>query len=70
MHAAPFVFGAGLAQTPVVVLQMPMVWHWSGAGQTTAGPGAQAPAWQVSFSVQALPSLQAVPFGKAEQGFQ
>jgi hypothetical protein len=31
--------------------------------QTTGLAPAHAPAWQVSVRVQALPSLQAVPFG-------
>ena len=37
------------------------MWHWSVAAQTTGAP-AQAPAWQTSVRVQALLSLQAVPF--------
>jgi hypothetical protein len=52
---------AGLEQTPVVVSQVPAVWHWSGAGQTTGLLPVQVPAWQVSVWVQALPSLQVVP---------
>jgi hypothetical protein len=31
-------------------------------GHTVAGPGAHAPLWQVSPTVQALPSVQVVPF--------
>ncbi len=56
---------AGLVQAPVVVSQTPAVWHWSEAVQITAVPGVQTPFWQVSFLVQASPSLQAVPFATA-----
>ena len=45
---------------PVVGLQTPATWHWSEAPQTNGVP-AQAPAWQLSPSVQALLSLQVVP---------
>jgi hypothetical protein len=48
----------GLEQTPVEVLQVPALWHWSGAGQTTGLPPVQAPSLQVSVCVQALLSLQ------------
>src|SRR3989442_825548 len=47
----------------VVVSQVPATWHWSEAVQTTGLEPIQAPAWQVSVWVQALPSLQALPFG-------
>jgi hypothetical protein len=56
---------AGLEQVPVAGLQVPTPWHWSLAVQTTGFDPVQTPAWQVSFCVQALPSLQAVPLGKA-----
>ena len=57
-------FGAvGFEQTPVVVSQTPATWHWSDAVQTFAVPPVQAPAWQASPVVQALLSLQVVPFG-------
>ncbi len=58
---------AGLEQAPVEVLQVPAVWHWSEAEQVTMVPE-QVPLWQVSFVVQALPSLQDVPF--AAVGFE
>jgi hypothetical protein len=51
----------GFEQIPVEVLQVPCVWHWSGAGQTTGFAPVQTPPWQVSVWVQALPSLQPVP---------
>ena len=52
---------AGLEQVPL--LHTPATWHWSSALQTTGLEPAQVPFWQVSVWVQALPSLQAVPFG-------
>jgi len=61
LQAVPLATG-GFEQAPVSGLQVPAVWHWSGAGQTTAVPW-QPPPWQLSAVVQALPSLQAVPFG-------
>jgi hypothetical protein len=51
----------GLGQTPVDVLHVPAVWHWSRAVQVTGLAPVQTPATQVSVWVQALPSLQAVP---------
>src|SRR3989441_7020734 len=53
----------GFEHVPVAVLQVPATWHWSSAVQTTGLEPAQVPFWQVSVWVQALPSLQAVPFG-------
>src|SRR5438552_3285026 len=61
LQAVPLATG-GFEQAPVSGLQVPTVWHWSGAGQTTAVPW-QTPPWQLSAVVQALPSLHAVPFG-------
>ena len=58
----------GLEQTPVVGLQVPATWQASDAVQTTAAPGTQVPAWQVSFWVQRLPSLHAAP--SAFAGFE
>ena len=52
---------AGLEQAPEVGSQVPAAWHWSLAEQTTGLEPTQAPAWQVSVWVQALPSLHAVP---------
>ena len=59
---------AGFEQAPVVGLQVPATWHWSLGAQVTGAPPVQAPAWQLSFTVQALPSLHAVPFVAA--GFE
>ena len=67
LHVVPFAF-AGFEHTPVEVLQIPSVWHWSDAEQTTGFAPLQTPAWQVSVCVQALPSLQVVPFAFA--GFE
>ena len=52
---------AGLEQVPVAGLQVPASWHWSEAEQVTGFEPVQAPAWQVSVCVQALPSLQELP---------
>jgi hypothetical protein len=60
LQAVPFAL-AGFEQTPVDVLQVPAVWHWSCAVQVTAFP-VQVPDWQASAVVQALPSSQVVPF--------
>jgi len=61
LQVVPLAFD-GFEHTPVEVLQVPAVWHWSDAAQTTGFDPAQAPAWQVSVWVQAFPSLQVVPF--------
>jgi hypothetical protein len=50
----------GFEQIPVVELQVPATWHWSGGSQVFAVPEHE-PAVQVSFAVHALPSLHAVP---------
>ncbi len=47
--------------------QVPAVWHWSEAVQTTALP-VHTPLWQVSVCVHALPSLQVLPLAFA--GFE
>jgi hypothetical protein len=52
---------AGLLHVPVAGSQVPATWHWSSGMQVTAVPAVQTPLWQVSFWVQALPSLQDVP---------
>src|SRR5437867_3407850 len=57
----------GVEQMPFSGLQVPAVWHWSGAGQATAAPW-QTPPPQLSPMVQALPSLHAVP--SATGGFK
>jgi hypothetical protein len=56
----------GLLQTPVEGLQVPTLWHWSLTEQVTGFAPMQAPAWHVSVCVQALPSLQEVPFDAAD----
>ena len=48
-------------QVPVDGLQVPALWHWSKAVQTTGLLPVQMPAWQVSVCVQTLPSLHVVP---------
>lgn len=55
----------GLEQAPVDESHVPTSWHWSSAVQETGLPPIHAPFWQVSVWVQALPSLQAVPFAFA-----
>ena len=67
LQAAPFVL-AGVEQVPVAGSHVPATWHWSEAVQTTGLLPVQSPLWQVSVCVQALPSLQAVPF--AAFGFE
>src|SRR5207249_4057556 len=59
---------AGLEQVPVAGSQVPAVWHWSEAVQTTGLVPVHTPLSQVSVWVQASPSLQAVPlvFGGVE----
>src|SRR2546429_295405 len=59
-HGAPLALG-GLLHAPVVGLQVPAVWHWFEAVHTTGFVPTQAPAWQVSLCVHALPSLQGAP---------
>ena len=61
LHEVPFV-ATGLEQAPVLVLQVPAVWHASLAVQVTGAPPVHVPLWHVSLSVHALPSLQLVPF--------
>jgi len=46
LHAVPFA-RAGLEQTPVDVLQVPTVWHWSSAAHVTGLDPVHAPAWHV-----------------------
>jgi hypothetical protein len=57
----------GLEQTPVELLQVPTLWHWSSAVHTTGLLPVQVPLWQLSDCVQELPSVQAVPFDFGEQ---
>lgn len=62
LHVTPFCLG-GFEQMPVALLHTPTSWHWSAAVQLTCAAPTQAPAWQVSVAVQALPSLQLLFFG-------
>src|SRR5437870_3845067 len=60
LHAVPLL-SCGLEHSPVAGLQVPAMWHWSDAVQTTGLLPVQTPLWQVSVWVQAWPSLHAVP---------
>src|SRR5947199_225040 len=62
VQAVPSGF-SGLEHTPVDGSQVPASWHCPSAVQTTGFAPTQAPAWQVSLCVQALPSLQVAPSG-------
>jgi hypothetical protein len=59
---------AGFEQMPVAGSQVPAVWHWSWALQTTAFAPVHVPFWQVSVWVQVFSSLHAVPSALA--GFE
>jgi hypothetical protein len=61
LQVVPFV-ATGFEHTPFAGLHVPAVWHWSEAAHVTGFPPEHAPPWQVSLCVQALPSLQVVPF--------
>jgi hypothetical protein len=61
LHAVPLGAFVGAEQAPVPGLHVPATWH-AGAVHVIAGPGTQAPLWQVSPAVQALLSVQVVPF--------
>src|SRR5437870_3659002 len=67
LQVLPLAF-AGFEHVPVVGEQVPAVWHWSEAMQTTGLLPVQTPLWQVSVCVQALPSLQVLPLAFA--GFE
>ena len=54
-------FSVGGEHTPVHELQIPAVWHASGAAHVTWLPAMHAPDWHVSPTSQALPSLHDVP---------
>src|SRR2546428_162542 len=56
---------AGLLQAPVAGLHVPAAWHWSEGVHATGLAPTQTPAWQVSVCVQALPSSQPLPSGRA-----
>src|SRR2546425_1230076 len=53
---------AGVEQLPVAGSHVPATWHWSRAVQVTGLLPTQLPLWQESLCVQALASLQVVPF--------
>jgi hypothetical protein len=55
----------GLLHAPVDGSQVPAPWQASLAVHTREVPPTHWPDWQLSLLVQALPSLQAVPFGAA-----
>ena len=57
----------GLEQTPVDVLQVPTLWHWSSAVQMTGLLPVQTPPTHVSVCVHALLSLQEVPSDSLDQ---
>ena len=61
MHAVPFA-AAGFEHAPEAGSQVPAAWHWSLAVHATGLAPVHAPFWQLSVWVQALPSLQVVPF--------
>jgi len=52
----------GFEHTPVVVLQVPALWHWSDALHVTEFEPTHTPDEQLSVCVQALPSEHEVPF--------
>lgn len=56
-HIVPSLF-SGLEHTPLVGSQTPASWQSSKAEQTTRVFAVHMPAWQLSSSVQALPSSQ------------
>jgi hypothetical protein len=64
-HAPPIeqkpALSVGAEQTPVELLQVPAVWHESGAAHVTWLPAVHVPDWHVSLRSQAFPSLQDVP---------
>src|SRR5206468_209062 len=55
LHAVPSE-AFGFEQAPLAGSQAPATWHGSEAVQTTGLAPTQAPPWQVSLWVQALPS--------------
>ena len=60
-HPVPLFAFVGVEHTPDDGLHVPATLH-AGAVHCIAGPGEQAPAWHVSPTVHALPSLQVAPF--------
>src|SRR5437016_12256785 len=61
LQVLPLAFG-GFEHVPVAGEQVPAVWHWSEAVQTTGLLPVQTPLWQVAVCVQAFPSLHVPPF--------
>jgi hypothetical protein len=53
----------GFEHAPDAGSHVPALWQASEALHAMGAPDVQAPAWQVSFCVHALPSSQTVPFG-------
>src|SRR5439155_16190767 len=68
LQAVPSAF-AGFEHVPLAGSQVPAMWHWSEAVQTTGLLPVHTPPSQLSVCVQALPSLHAVPsaFGGFER---
>jgi hypothetical protein len=62
LQLVPFA-AAGFEQVPLPGSHVPATWHWSLAMHVTGLLPVQLPPWHVSVCVQALPSLQLVPFG-------
>jgi hypothetical protein len=58
----------GLEHVPLLGSHVPTTWHASLAVHTIGLSPVHVPLWQMSLSVQALPSLHAVPF--AALGFE
>src|SRR2546427_345278 len=58
---------AGPPRRSAALSQVPAVWHWSAAVHTRGLAPTQAPASQVSVSVQALPSSHGAPLGLARK---
>jgi len=67
LHVVPSA-AFGFEHVPVDGLHVPTAWHWSAATQTTGLAPVHVPLSHVSVCVQALPSLQVVPFAAA--GFE
>jgi hypothetical protein len=59
---------SGLLHVPLAGSQVPATWHWSCATHGTGSAPVQVPERQVSLRVQASPSSQATPSGRA--GFE
>jgi hypothetical protein len=59
---------AGFEQAPVLASQLPAVWHWSLAAQTSGFAPTHTPFWHESLWVQPLPSEHAEPSALA--GFE